>query len=246
MLGCLAIPLTLLVIGVIAGLITHRPRPDFKTGPEADAIARRMEAAVNQPAWDTTYYLRWTFAGRNHYTWDRQREMVEVRWGKKRVLLHTPTQTGVAYQNGALLDPSDRSARKAVEAAWKKFTNDSFWLIAPSKAFDPGTKRGTVDGADDRVLIKYESGGVTPGDAYLWLLDETDRPAAWRLWVKIIPIGGLKTTWEDWQTLSTGAHAAGSHQLGFLKLKLTGIQGASQPGALNIPADLFGPLEEKL
>ena len=82
------------------------------------------------------------------------------------------------------------------------------------------------EGQGDAIMVSYRSGGVTPGDSYLWIMDENARPTHWQMWVKIIPVGGLKTSWEDYQTLYNGAKVASSHQfsLGNIKLEITDIK----------------------
>jgi hypothetical protein len=49
----------------------------------------------------------------------------------------------------------------------------------------------------EALMITYASGGSTPG-----ILCVVRRPKlhTWRMWVSIIPVGGLETTWEDWKT----------------------------------------------
>ena len=68
------------------------------------------------------------------------------------------------------------------------------------KAFDPGTSRALLKlpNGNDGLLVHYNSGGVTPGDTYLWHLDENGLPVAWQMWVGIIPVGGMQFSWEDW------------------------------------------------
>ena len=60
----------ILVLGllglVVLGYSLHDPRPDGQPGPEADALARSMESAVNKEAWDRTGAVRWSFFGRHH------------------------------------------------------------------------------------------------------------------------------------------------------------------------------------
>ena len=44
---------------------------------------------------------------------------------------------------------------------------------------------------DQRLFLPMPVlGGVTPGDTYLWILDDSGRPVAWRVWVKILHIPG--------------------------------------------------------
>ena len=68
-----------------------------------------------------------------------------------------------------------------------------------------------MEDGSDGLMVSYASGGVTPGDTYLWLLDENGRPTGWKMWVKILPFKGLYTSWADWVTLDTGAQIASMH-----------------------------------
>lgn len=199
--GVLALFLLLAVIGFIA----NEPLPtNGKAGPKADALAQKMMLAVNQPAWDSTRFIGWQFRTGTEYLWDKDQQLVRVAWDEHIVLLKTNDQTGKVFTNGkevtapALRDP-------LLKKAWANFANDSFWLYAPLKAFDPGTTREIVqkDGRE-HLLVRYSSGGVTPGDSYLWELDDTGKPVAYQMWVSIIPVGGLRFTWEAWQ--GGGAH----------------------------------------
>ena len=87
-----------LILGILAVVMVvysmNEPRPEGRTGPEADTLARSMEAAVNKEAWDRTGAVRWSFFERHHYVWDRERGLVELRWGDSRALFRTADQTG--------------------------------------------------------------------------------------------------------------------------------------------------------
>ena len=229
----------ILLLLIIVGLIMNESKPSGQAGNEADALANKMLAAVDKQAWDSTRYVRWTFAGMHDYTWDKERHFVSVRWKDNEVLLHTKSVKGKAFVSGS--EVTGEEADKLVQKAWEYFCNDSFWLNAPAKAFDPGTSRSlvTLDDGGTGVMVTYSSGGVTPGDSYLWILDENGLPTAWKMWVKIIPIGGVETSWEDWQTLSTGAKIATSHQSTGLNLQLTKIKGGMNWSDVDVEKDPF-------
>ena len=213
----------LLAVLFVLWLIYNEKEPQGQAGPAADQMAEKMMAAVDKPAWDTTRYIQWTFANGNHrYFWDKERNLVKINWKQNEVLLDTKKTEGRAWQKG--IEIKNGNTNKLVHKAWAYFCNDSYWLNPVVKAFDPGTERSIVTLGDGRtgLKVKYKSGGVTPGDAYVWILDENYRPQAWKMWVKIIPLGGIENSWEGWTTLSTGAEISTTHtffgkQMVFLK-----------------------------
>ncbi len=232
----------LLLIGLGAYLIYNKPLPEGTSGPEADRLANKMLTAVGAENMDKSNILTWTFAGSHHYVWDRERNLVEVKWGDNQVLLNLDEwEKGKAFEDGKAVtgDALDKKRGKA----WEIFCNDSFWFIAPTKVFDEGVKRSVVkdEEGNDALLVTYTSGGVTPGDSYLWILDDSGLPKAFRLWVSIIPIGGVKATWEDWKTLDTGLKVATKHKLGPVPLPITNTA-AGTLAELNITQDPFAAI----
>jgi hypothetical protein len=233
----------LLVLVLLAALVGLRhPMPEGTPGPEAEALAHAIEDAVALPAWQKTGAVRWSFVGVNQHLWDRQRNLARVRWSKNEVLLDVARQDGRAFVDGREL--SGEPAKALVQSGYKRFINDSFWLNPLAKLFDDGTSRAraTVDGRP-ALIIHYASGGVTPGDTYVWLVDEHDRPTAWRLWVSVLPIHGLEFSWSDWVTLSTGAQIATAHRaLGLNAVAIKDVAGAATLAELEPGADPFAPL----
>lgn len=226
----------------IAGWIAHQPRPKATPSAAADELTEKMLTALNKPAWDTTRYVSWTFRGVNEYIWDREANLVEVDNGKTRVVIHTKS---LNYEVLSPAVPEDQQY-KYFENAWANFCNDSYWLCAPFKVFDPGTSRAIVEdeAGQAQLLVTYESGGVTPGDAYLWQLDESYQPVSFQMWVSIIPIGGIKANWTDWQTLESGALIAGKRSiLDRFEVPVTDIRGGSSWSAIGLEEDLFAGLE---
>ncbi len=236
--------ITLLLVLVFFIWRQHKPLPQGTEGPAAEALADSLLQAVNHTAWLNTGAVAWTFRGNHHFIWDRTRHLTEVRWGTTRVLLNINTQTGKAWENDVQL--TGPQAASTIRMAYEYWANDSFWLNAPNKVRDAGTTRQlvTLNDGQKGLLVQYTSGGVTPGDAYLWVLDQNYRPVAWRMWVSIIPVGGLEFSWEQWKTLPTGAQVAAFHGGSLLDIPLTNIQGAKGLNELTGGADLFEPILE--
>lgn len=206
----LASVLAVLTLLLIAGLIIHQPRPEGTAGLQAEALADSMLSALNYNAYQKLEVIRWSYPRGHHYVWNKQENQVNVRWDSYDVNFDTQTLEGTAKKHGQLLN--GKEAKEAVDQAWSYFANDSFWLVAPYKVRDPGTQRYLVETeAGPALLVTYTSGGVTPGDSYLWHLDEDYMPVAWQMWVKILPIGGLRFSWERWETIK-GARFSTFHK----------------------------------
>lgn len=211
------------------GFIYLKYNEDLPTGIEgeqADMLATKMLEALNEEAYLNTDYLEWTFKGDHHYKWYKTDNSCEVSWDRITVVLDLNNKTNsnvfVAQQeyNGS-------EKQKYIDKAIAYFNNDSFWLVAPYKVFDKGTKRRLVKTKDNKeaLLITYTSGGTTPGDSYLWHLDENGKPISYQMWVKILPIEGFEATWDNWITTESGAQLPTSHKLLFFNLDMGEVKG---------------------
>ena len=220
--------ITLVLIGAIAIFALDKPRPEGTTGAAAEALADEMLTALNADAYNSTRYIRWTFRTGKQYLWDKQTGTVRCAWDDVVVYLSTREGTGRAYRAGEALAGEEQST--LVADAYTYYNNDSFWLVAPYKIKDPGTERAIVTLEDGReaLMVTYTSGGSTPGDSYVWELGDNSRPVAWEMWVSIVPVGGLRLTWEDWTQTDTGFWIALMHEGSILDVPIYDFKDAMQ------------------
>lgn len=218
-------PLGLIVVGLIILWAMHQPRPATESSADAERRVSRMEDAVNLTAWRRTGVVRWTFSGRRRHLWDRRRHLAQVRWGDVEVLVSLNTEKGRAWRGGR--EVLGAEAEALVAKGYAAWVNDSFWLNPVAKMRDTGTRFTVIpdDGAE-RVMVTFGSGGLTPGDAYLWTLGDDDLPIHCEMWVSILPVGGVDFGWGQWQTLSTGAKVALRHDNVVRPVLLTEVAGA--------------------
>ena len=220
-----------------------RPRPETgETGASATALLERMEAAVRLADWARTGAVSWRFPGGREHLWDRDRGLARFRKGRKgRIEVLQPTdgsREGRVFRRGEEVTGPRRE--RLLDKAWKAFINDSFWLQPLASLRDEGVTLSIVDwNGEEGLFVEYASGGVTPGDAYLWFLGDQGRPTMWRMWVQVVPFGGLKASWEGWQQLPTGAWISTTHRLGPLRMKLRGVMAAPTLGELSPGDDPF-------
>ncbi|MFY0631598.1 MAG: hypothetical protein JXR05_14580 [Flavobacteriaceae bacterium] len=207
------IGILLLILIVIVGIYyfaNNESLPEGTKGKEADELALKMVTAINKEAFDTTEILEWNFRGKHQYKWKKQEGLVEVSWDKNKVTLNLNDSS-----------KSEGNTPELIQKALDFFNNDSFWLVAPYKVFDEGVERSIVKHeGEDALMVKYTTGGTTPGDSYLWILDSTYTPTSYKMWTEVIPIGGVSATWDAMLTSDSGIKLPTSHKLSILGMEL--------------------------
>ncbi|MCB1045330.1 MAG: hypothetical protein KDC35_20480 [Acidobacteria bacterium] len=209
----------LLLLALVGVLKLHHSLPEGEVGPEAEQLADALMARIGCEAWEQMPFVAWTFKGTRTHYWDRSQHRVRSEFDGYVTVLILGDHSGWVSQDGTLI--TGESQQQVLERAYSAFINDSFWLNPFCTIRNSGTKRERVTiGNESALLVTYESGGVTPGDKYLILFDERGLPRAWRMWVQILPVGGLETSWEAWHQLPDQVWVSGRHKLGPLNLTL--------------------------
>ncbi|MDX1476637.1 MAG: hypothetical protein R3301_02990 [Saprospiraceae bacterium] len=228
-----------IALAITTIIILNRPLPKGEPGLAAEALADSMLAAVNEPAWDQLRFIAWCYDGRREYVWDTWYHLVEIRDGSRRILLNTRALDGRVWEDGRQLQGDEK--RTWIARAWKDWCNDSFWLNPVVKLRDEGTVRRLVPLKDGRngLLVTYQSGGATPGDSYLWELDEEGLPVAWRMWAQMLPVKGLRATWENWINVG-GARIATLHRIGPVRIEILDVRHGDHHSDLGLERDPFG------
>ncbi len=178
---------------VVLGACATAPEgaSDTTEPSEADALARQVVETSGEPS--EVDELAFSFVVekggeelvRRRHIWRPQDGEVVVSNDDQRVTLekideydlseiaddpqaHTDTWRAVAPQ----ASPEDAAQ------AWAWFVNDSYWLLAPTKLFDPGVNRTLDD--EGRLVLTFGQVGLTPGDRYtLEVDDETGLVTGW-------------------------------------------------------------------
>jgi hypothetical protein len=178
---------------------------------KADELAHKVLKAIKHEKYKKTRFIAWSFGGKRHFKWDKEKHNVDVFWDIIRVNLDLKNkENSSVFINNKLQEKADSTI---INKAWNIFNNDSFWLVAPHKLFENGVLRSIqkVDGKD-ALLVKYTTGGSTPGDSYLWTLDSNYIPKSYKMYVPSMKMNGIAATWEDWITTESGTLLPTNHK----------------------------------
>lgn len=217
--------LLLLTFGVVY-FIYNEAVPEVNPSPEADMYANKMLNSLNYEAYKNTRFLEWSFRnGAHRYFWDKKSGIVNVSWKNYKVDLYlSDIEKSSVSNNNTLVEGNEKKI--LIKKASVYFNNDSFWLVAPFKVFDKGTQRSIITKEDGTrgLLVNYTEGGDTPGDTYLWHLEQDGTPISYQMWTNIIPIGGIEATWEQWTEMESGVLLPISHELGPVTLDMGAVK----------------------
>lgn len=108
--------------------------------------------------------------------------------------------------------------------AKEHFEGDRYWFSAPYEVFGFQIHRSMVllEGQSKRSLcIQYlDNHDTRAGEAYIYILDEKNRPLSWKMWNDRFHLDGLSSDWMDWQKSSMGFWYPSAHKSEFFGYKI--------------------------
>ena len=181
---------------------------------ESDANAQQLAKEVWQASggehWPNVKEIRFTFIveqngqqlAKAEHHWNVAAGTDRVKWKDKEVTVNLAAP------------PADEDGK----AAYARWVNDSYWLLAPLKVLDPGvqlTHEGSkeLNGVPHQTLrLSFQGVGLTPGDQYLLYIDpQTKLVRAWDYMPK--PDTVMHGSWDNYQNFS-GLQLSTEHHFG--------------------------------
>jgi hypothetical protein len=188
-------------------------------------LATDVWKASGGEKWPEVKELRFTFVVEENgkelasvqHEWNVAAGTDRVRWKGKDVTVN-------------LTAPGDGEDEKAAYARW---VNDSYWLLAPLKVLDPGVKlthEGTKEtqGVECELLrLSFDQVGLTPSDQYVFYIDpQTKLLRAWDYIPNAEKV--MHSTWENYQKFG-GLTLATEHNFEGRTIRFTGVEAVMAP-----------------
>lgn len=167
----------------------------------ADSLAMRLiDASGGMDAWNALPALRFDWVvqtdsaelRRVHHLWDRAGDQARVEWsvGQDSVMVavispdtfspESPAGSAGLTVGGVTETLSGSAALDALRDAYARWVNDTYWMIAPLKVFDPGVTRALEpDSGAATLALSFGQVGLTPGDRYWLRLGAADQMTGW-------------------------------------------------------------------
>lgn len=200
------------------------PAPPFASTSTdaASRLALRAWIEAGGQRWPEVAQLDFTFVVTDgaetkasvQHRWDLRKNRDRVAWKDKAgvvrdVVVDLGTKQGEALVDGHRVEGDART--DALEKAYARWVNDSYWLLLPLKTFDPGVTRALEAPREhggvtyDVIRLEFGDVGLTPSDRYWLFFDRTTgRIARWEMvlqgdapppkgnsWIDYRPVGPL-------------------------------------------------------
>jgi hypothetical protein len=216
-------PILLLITAVVA--YSFSPAFAADDAAKGKQLGEEVYRAAGGANWEKVKTIQFAFVvekegktvARAEHVWDVPAFTDEVKWKGKDVTVN-------------LANPGAGEEAKAAYARW---VNDSYWLLAPLKLMDKGvtlTTEGTkeINGAQRDVLrLSFSQVGLTPTDQYRLYIDPATKLVTY--W-DYMPKGekAMSGTWEDYQK-SGGLSLATDHKMdGGLRVRIENLKVTSK------------------
>ena len=204
-------------------LAARAEAPPASDAPRAQAVGKALWNALGgDDGWNRARYLRFEWiverdgkrlVARTH-SWDRYTGRYRVDGVDKEqpysVYFNINTRAGEAIVGGKRVTDAAQ-AKKWLDDGYEAFINDSYWLLAPFKIFDPGVAlsyggedKGPKGEACDVLKLSFAGVGLTPQDVYWLFVDKTSHLVVeWKYL-----LGGEKKpptafAWSDWKKVGS-------------------------------------------
>jgi hypothetical protein len=218
-----------LALALLVPFATPRPaRADVIPSRDANQTPRQitvgealLKAMGGRAAWSRARYFQFDWivekegkrvVMRSHH-WDRWNGRYRVDGTDEKgvawsVWFNVNTRAGTAVVGGQKVTDAAQ-AKKWLDDGYEAYINDSYWLLAPFKVFDPGVsvgdggvEKGPNGEPCDVLTLSFENVGLTPKDHYwLYVNQKSHLVDQWKY-----VLGGENKpptawAWSDWKTV---------------------------------------------